>query len=313
MKCSDPVVVAGNAYGCGQCVSCRINRKRIWSHRIKLEAAQYAENTFLTLTYADEFLPKLMSLEPWLLKSFLHRVRTRVRRSKALEQEGKPRLIRFFAVGEYGDLTERPHYHVMLFNYPSCLRGKTRSRPKYDSCCAVCDLISELWYRDEPHQDFGRVQLDPYDDKLAKYICGYVTKKMTRFDDGRLNGRHPEFARQSNRPGIGAGALHGVADVLLRYYDVASELGDVPSALDHGGSRLPLGRYMRGRLRELVGMHKNAPKSTLAEMEVEMLALREAQMAFARKSLKEIVAEANAGKVASQVARYKMFKQRRVL
>lgn len=283
-------------------------------HRIKLEAAQYADNTFLTLTYADHSLPRDGSLEPMLLKEFMWRVRTRVRRSKLLEQDGEPRKVRFYAVGEYGDESWRPHYHVMLFNYPSCLRGQTRMYPKYRKCCPPCDLISGLWYRsDAPDEQLGRVSLDPYSDALASYICGYVTKKMTVKSDARLNGRYPEFARQSNRPGIGHGYLHDVADVLLRYYDVATELGDVPSALDHGRSRLPMGRYMRSKLRELVGMEKNAPEATLKEMAAEMQALRDAQFSFKKKSLAEVVREANHGRVLSAEARFRMFKSRRML
>lgn len=284
-------------------------------HRIKLEAAQYADNTFLTLTYAEESLPSDGSLEPMLLKEFMHRVRTRVRRSKLLMQNGQPRTVRFYAVGEYGEENDRPHYHVMLFNYPSCLRGQSRHPPKYSRCCAACDLIAEQWYRSsEPDKaPLGRVQLDEYSDSLASYICGYVTKKLTKKGDARLNGRYPEFARQSNRPGIGAGYLHDVGDVLLRYYDVASELGDVPSALDHGRSRLPMGRYMRGKLREIVGMPKDAPPATLAQMEAEMQLLREAQFRHEKKSLKQVVMEANEGKVLSAMAKFKMFNQRRKL
>lgn len=68
-----------------------------------------------------------------------------------------------------------------------------------------------------------------------------------------LKGRDPEFSTKSNRPGIGAGALHEVADILMKF-NLDTSLGDVPVTLRHGSRKLPLGRYMRKRLRELVGM-----------------------------------------------------------
>lgn len=276
-------------------------------HRIKLECAQYADNSFLTLTYVDECLPEGGTLVPEHLQSFMHRVRTRVRRSKAFMQDGKPRIIRFFAVGEYGDQSWRPHYHVALFNYPGCSRGGTRKPPKYTSCCPQCDLIAELW----PH---GLIQNDTMSDALSAYIGGYITKKLTKKGDLLLEGRYPEFARMSNRPGIGAGAMHEVADVLLRYYDVASELGDVPVALAHGRSRLPLGRYLRRDLRKKVGMKPDAPQCSLDKAAEELLDVRMAARASSENpSIKGQLIERDKGKIARIVTRHKIFKQRKKL
>lgn len=310
MLCTSPFVgIGGQAFGCGQCLPCRINRRRIWTHRIKLEAVQYADNAFLTLTYADDMLPPQGSLVPEHLKLFMYRVRTAVRRSEVMNF----RKVRFFAVGEYGDLSFRPHYHVVLFNFPSCLRGGTRFPPKYSRCCVACDFIYDLWY-DEDRKPYGKIQLDAMSDALASYIGGYVTKKMTKKDDPRLQGRHPEFARQSLRPGIGAGALHEVADVLMRYYDVAGELGDVPCSLSHGRSKLPLGRYMRGKLREMVGMDKHAPQITLDKISEEMRDVRMAARSDnAVPSIKAKLIARDKGRVASVVSRSKVFKQRRGL
>lgn len=319
MRCPNPFVDrAGRTFGCGQCLPCRINRRRIWSGRIQLEAAQYADNVFLTLTYADEFLPRLPkgglpTLVPTHLKSFMHRVRTRARRSADLSH----RHVRFFAVGEYGDLTQRPHYHVVLFNFPSCLRGRTLSPPAYPRCCGPCDFIADCWYTEDDQgvkSPFGKVELLPLSRELAAYIGGYVTKKMVRYDDPRLEGRNPEFARQSLKPGIGAGAMHDVADVLLRYYDVAAELGDVPAVLGHGRQELPLGRYLRAQLRMMVGMDAKAPQVTLDKMAEEMLALRLAARSDEKDpSIRSKVIAQNKGRVAGVVARHNIHRKRRVL
>lgn len=84
----------------------------------------------------------------------------------------------------------------------------------------------------------------------AKYLVGYVLKKMTRYDDIRLKGRMPEFARMSNRPGIGHDAMFDVADVIMRLGLDVSE-ADVPSALRRGTTVWPLGRYLKTKLREM--------------------------------------------------------------
>ena len=47
---------------CGKCMACRVKRTMEWSVRILDEASYYKANTFLTLTYNDENLPKDGSL-----------------------------------------------------------------------------------------------------------------------------------------------------------------------------------------------------------------------------------------------------------
>lgn len=111
--------------------------------------------------------------------------------------------------------------------------------------------------------------------KSAQYISGYVTKKMTRFDDPRLDGRHPEFSRMSLKPGIGVDGLHEVADTVIKY-DLELTQGDVPSSLRRGASQYPLGRYLRGKLRELSGMEKAAPQVTLDAIKQEVQTVLEA-------------------------------------
>lgn len=226
MKCNKPYMYKGVIpFGCGQCMSCRKNRRRLWQHRLMLESMKHEKSCFVTLTYADEHLPKDGSLNPKDLQDFLKRLR------RAIE----PFKIRYYAVGEYGETTFRPHYHIALFGI---------SRDSHD-------LIHNAWGLGLI--DSGR---DNINKDSAQYICGYVTKKMTKKDDPRLNGKHPEFARMSLKPGIGAGIVDDLVNVLTTSNGCEYILrnSDVPMSLNHGENKSwPLGRYIRRLLRERLG------------------------------------------------------------
>lgn len=297
MLCSNPFINYGAAYGCGQCMSCRINKRREWAHRILLEASQYKDNAFVTLTYDDEHLPDAVlhpggTLVPRHLQLWLKRMR----------RQYEPRSFRFYAVGEYGDHGCRAHYHAVLFNYWPCQYGKSIYSSGRRSCCASCDCIRDTWGQ-------GIIECQQFEPGAADYIAGYVTKKMTRLDDPRLEGRFPEFARMSNRPGIGAGFMEEVASQLLKH-DAVGE--DVPHSLRHGRSVRPIGRYLRRRLRTLVGMEPNAPQSTLDEAAKRMRPVQEAAR-FNPGGFKAELVASTLTKRLSLEAKTKIFKKRRSL
>ncbi|WNK13233.1 MAG: replication initiator protein [Microvirus sp.] len=218
-------------FPCGQCLPCRFNRRRLWTHRIQLEAKLHDFSTFATLTYADESLPDFGSLSIRDYQLFLKRLRKRL--------SGVSRQLRFFAVGEYGDDTGRAHYHVILF-------GVAQSE---------IDTIQRCW-------DKGHVRLDRLDAGLAQYLAKYTVKRLSSSDDPRLPpGRIPEFARMSKRPGIGRGYLDKVASKLCTStgQQFIERTGDVPQVLRTDGKLLPLGRYLTNELRKTLGREPGAP------------------------------------------------------
>ena len=87
---------------CGKCIGCRADQAQSWGVRLYHEASLYSENCFLTLTYNQENCPSELD-KPELQKFF-----KRLRR----HQE---RPLKYFAVGEYGSQTRRPHYHAIIF------------------------------------------------------------------------------------------------------------------------------------------------------------------------------------------------------
>lgn len=306
--CRNPYMKEGAAFGCGQCLPCRVNRRRIWAHRIMLECLKWKENSFVTLTYAPENVRVLgdaasgiTTLSPRDVQNFLKRLRWNLR----------PALIRYFLVGEYGDLSWRPHYHLALFGYAGCFYGDSRLSVSQPCRCVSCVMVGESWRLGMVHQ--GVVEA-----ASANYIAGYCVKRMTAADDVRLCGRYPEFARMSLRPGIGAGAMLDVAETYKTYgLDFAK---DVVGALRHGKRLLPLGRYLRRRLRVNLGMSADAPEVTLEEIKAVLQPLREiaesvsdasvyVKGTYSNAILKDLIIESSEGKYRQLVAREALYKR----
>lgn len=204
-----------------------------------LENLCHSASAFVTLTYAEDMLPAGASLQPVHLQEFLKRLREHCFRKEQ-------KKVRFYGVGEYGDKSERPHYHVLLFGYQTCLRGPSFYTETRTSCCSRCDLIRDVW-------GYGHVGLGSVTHQSVRYVCGYITKNMRHRHDVRLKGREPEFARMSLRPGIGYAALDELTQTILKF-----DLDDrqVPTHLRHEQVKRPLGRYLRGKIAEMLDMDK---------------------------------------------------------
>lgn len=73
---------------CGTCPGCRLERARQWAMRCNDEASLHSDNAFITLTFADKFLPDNRSLDVAIFQKFMKRLR----------KEVAPLRIRFFTV-----------------------------------------------------------------------------------------------------------------------------------------------------------------------------------------------------------------------
>lgn len=220
----------------------------------------HEENVFCTLTYDDDHLPEsnqtIGVLKPDDTKNWLKRLRK-------VNPRGK---LRYYLVGEYGDETSRPHYHAILFNVPTCSWGGTRhSRGGLRECCEACSLIRNTWGK-------GSIELGDVTPESAQYTAGYTLKKMTHMDDPRLQRGNsfltPEFSRKSLKPGLGAGMMPYIAQIPF-IMDTGSD--DVPSSLRHGSKILPLGRYLKGKLREALKLPAGMPPAEQLRLDAETL------------------------------------------
>lgn len=105
--------------------------------------------------------------------------------------------------------------------------------------------------------------------------------------------------------------MHEVASTLLstRTNDIA---GDVPSQLQHGTRKLPLGRYLTRRLRELTGRSPDAPPETIQKTQDELQPLRMAAFENSRSFKAEVVTDSDQ-KVLNAETRRKIFSKPRKL
>lgn len=243
---------------------CRFNRRRTWTHRLMLETLEHeGQCCFVTLTYAPNGEGGPFHLAPKDTQRWLKRFR----KAHYIRHGAR---VRYYLVGEYGDVTQRPHYHAALFGVAPCTGGPVIS----GVCrCVTCSDVRETW-------GFGHIHVAELNIKTAQYLCGYVTKKMTHRDDPRLYGREPEFARMSNggrtrTGGIGAAVMWNAASELM-LYNLEKHLVDVPHALDWSGKSMPLGRYLRSKLRTYVGRNEKAPALSLVQAENQLLEMRAA-------------------------------------
>ncbi|QCS36630.1 replication initiator protein [Capybara microvirus Cap3_SP_546] len=200
---------------CGHCIGCRLKYSRDWANRCVLEAMQYDRNCFITLTYANEYLPEarkyfdkdtgeeltspVHSLNKSDFQKFMKRLRARF-----------PDLsIRYFACGEYGDLHMRPHFHAIIFNFdfPDKIVKETRTKQGYTYQLYRSPILEDLW-------PFGRCDIGELNWETCAYTARYITKKIygevTPYD---LYNYEPEFTLSSRRPGIGR-----------KYYDDNKEI-----------------------------------------------------------------------------------------
>lgn len=107
----------GQKTACGKCVLCLKRRVSGWSKRLlEHDKLQSVPSHFITLTYDSIHVPitenglLTLSAPAEGVASHLQAFFKRLRKAHPPGTE-----IKYFAVGEYGDRTDRPHYHVILF------------------------------------------------------------------------------------------------------------------------------------------------------------------------------------------------------
>lgn len=198
---------------CGRCIGCRLERSRQWAVRLMHENTLHEQSCFLTLTYDDEHLPGDGSLHKDHFQKFMKRLRKylhdlNVKISRFNEKEGKSfplvnERIRFFACGEYGEKTNRPHYHALIYGFDPKDKQFYKSTPSGNLW--ISSTLDRIW-------GHGFVVCGSVSFDSAAYVARYIMKKQygeqsgrhyfgpATVDTGEL--REREFVLMSRRPGI---------------------------------------------------------------------------------------------------------------
>lgn len=198
---------------CGQCAACRLEYSRQWAVRCVLEASQWQHNYFVTLTYNDWHVPYnkfeafdyytgevyddiALTLVPKDLQDFMKRLRINFKRH--YNHEG----IRFYACGEYGSDTKRPHYHLCLFNCP--IPDLQLEANNFRGDCYYSSSFIEKAWSDRFGDLIGFVTVADLNFDTCAYVARYMMKKHKgqTADYYKIHHIAPEFSRMSRDPGI---------------------------------------------------------------------------------------------------------------
>lgn len=183
---------------CGQCIGCRLDYSKTWANRCVCESLSYPEelNWFITLTYDNDHVPVgskgALTLRPSDLSAWIKRLRRKLD-YLGIQSSG----VRFFACGEYGGQTLRPHFHALLFNCP-LTTTRVVARNSRGDCFYECPEVLDTWTA-------GYVCVGKFNWLTAAYTARYMLKKQKGFGKVIYDemGIEPEFTRMSRRPGIG--------------------------------------------------------------------------------------------------------------
>lgn len=185
---------------CGKCLSCRLAYAKDWTIRCMAESTMHEDNYFITLTYDDYSLPFNVDVgsgefsgKSTLVKKHLQDFFKRLRKNYSYDNH-----LKYYACGEYGSLSLRPHYHTIIFGLKlddlTLYKKSALGYPLYTS-----DFLNRCW-------KFGYVIVAPVTWLSASYVARYVMKKQgiadkDIYDDHLIQ---PEFTTMSLKPAIGA-------------------------------------------------------------------------------------------------------------
>lgn len=196
---------AAQSYPCGKCPKCLKERAKQWAFRIHQEMKHSKSAYFITLTYNDDNLPCSFNGYPSLVKKHAQAF------TKALKKRTGYGKLKYYICGEYGSLTARPHYHLILLN---------------STTSEIQSQIEKCW-------PYGHFRIDPCNLATIHYVTGYLNKPLI-IQQSELDDRQKEFSSMSK--GLGANYL---TPQMVNYH----KKGQIGFITTKGGAIQKLPRY----------------------------------------------------------------------
>lgn len=223
---------------CGRCIGCRLEYSRSWADRMMLELETAGKAVFITLTYNNEHVPIAMLGEDDVPVSFTLWKKDFQDFMKRLRRHFDPVKLRFYASGEYGENTFRPHYHAIIFgigldDFNDLIpKGKNELGQIY----YISKTLEDIW-----SNGFGMICDVSWN--TCAYVSRYVTKKVYGFDGKAFEFLNvvPEFSLMSRKPGIGRQYLTEHPDCL--------DFESINISTDENGLKIPIPKYYLKQLR----------------------------------------------------------------
>lgn len=236
---------------CGKCPACIARRASGWSFRLLQEEKRSDTAYFITLTYDTKYVPITEKGFMGLCKRDIQLFFKKLRKAH-FQTYGYNIPIKYFAVGEYGGRTMRPHYHVLLFNakLTVMLNQVDLKSLVYFKFDGKVPVQCKQW--DNGHITVGLVTGASVGYSL-KYMCKPGKIPLHKNDD-----RQKEFALMSK--GLGAQYLTKAmkawhnADIEKRLYCVLED-----------GKKISMPRYYRERVYE-----KNQLKYAVEQLRLKL-------------------------------------------
>lgn len=203
---------------CGKCPPCKIRRVNEWVFRIMWEEENNSTSShFITLTYDTQHVPLtpngFMSLRKRDLQLFFKRLRKLC----------PDFVLKYYACGEYGSKTQRPHYHAVILNVP-------------DS-----DMFVKAWSLDGVQ--LGMVDVGTCTGDSVAYCMKYLDKQSGTIKSMRhaRDDREKEFPLMSK--GIGKGYVDSAATQMYHKFDLSRNY-----VTKRGGYKVAMPRYYRMKM-----------------------------------------------------------------
>lgn len=203
---------------CGKCPKCLKRKASHWSFRLNQETKVSSSACFITLTYETPPLTETgyQTLKKEDFQNFMKRLRKQTHNK-----------LKYYACGEYGGSTTRPHYHAIVFNLPQSYIEKP-------------EKLEKTWTH-------GHIHITHSNQLTIGYVAGYVLKggytptEEINKETGEItpDSRQKEFSLMSKKMG-----LNYLTPQMLQYY----KSRNIGAIVTDNGQILSMPRYFKDKI-----------------------------------------------------------------